>query len=146
MNLELVQEINDLKANDLSYTEIAEQTGISRTAIVLSLRLSKIFHTSYSHQISSLHSDIKLLNSTIEKYKNSFLEKEAKIKKFSALIDIDYKRNMLVKKDEFKNLEDELVKRKNEVDILNRKLRYKNTYLKNLSFMDKMNILFNQGD
>lgn len=143
MNLELIQEINDLKENNLSYTEIAEQTGVARTAIVLSLRLSKIFHTSYSQQISSLNSDIELLNSTIDNYKNSFLEKEAEIKKLNTLIDIDYESNMLVKKDEFKNLEDELVKNKNEVDMLNRKLRYQNTYFKNLSFMEKMKILFN---
>lgn len=143
MNLELIQEINDLKENNLSYTEIAEQTGVARTAIVLSLRLSKIFHTSYSQQISSLNSDIELLNSTIDNYKNSFLEKEAEIKKLNTLIDIDCKSNMLVKKDEFKNLEDELVKNKNEVDMLNCKLRYQNTYFKNLSFMEKMKILFN---
>ena len=146
MNLELIQEINDLKKNNLSYTEIAEITGLARTSIVLSLRLSKIFHTSYSQQISSLKNNIEVLNSTIDTYKDGTSKKEAEIKILQSLIDIDYKCDMLVKKDEFKNLEDELVKSKNEVDVLNRKLRYKNTYLKNLSFMEKMNILFNQGD
>ena len=142
MNLELIQEINSLKENNNSYTEIAEITGLARTSIVLSLRLSKIFNTSYSQQISLLNSDIELLKSTIEKHNSSSLTKEAEIKKLKSLIDIDYVRDILVKKDAFKNLEDELVKSKNEVNMLNRKLRYQNTYFKNLSFMEKMNILF----
>jgi len=142
MNLELIQEINTLKDNNKTYTEIAELTGLARTAIVLSIRLSKIFNTSYSQKISSLQNNIKLLNLTIEKYKDSSIKTVEEIKKLNALINIDSKQNMIVKKDEFKNLEDELVKRKNEVDVLNRKLRYQNSYLKNLSFKDKMNILF----
>lgn len=142
MNLELIQEINTLKDENKTYTEIAELTGIARTAIVLSLRLSKIFNASYSQKISSLNKEIEFLNSTVELKNNSSLEKEAEIKKLNSLIYIDYKCDVLVKKDEFKNLEDELVKRKNEVDMLSRKLRIKNSYLKNLSFMEKMNILF----
>jgi predicted RNase H-like nuclease (RuvC/YqgF family) len=142
MNLELIEEINTLKDDDKTYTEIAEITGLARTSIVLSLRLSKIFNTSYSQQISSLNSDISLLKSTVEKQKNNILEKDMEIKRLYSLIDIDYDRNMLVKKDEFKNLEDELVKCRNEVDTLKRKLYYKDQYLKNLSFIDKMNILF----
>ena len=142
MNLELIQEINTLKDENKSYTEIAELTGIARTSIVLSIRLSKIFNTAHSQQISSLNKDIKLLKSTIEKYKDSSIQTVAEIKKLNALIDIDYKRDILVKKDDFKNLEDELVIRKKEVDTYKRKLRYKEQYLKNLSFIDKMNILF----
>lgn len=146
MNLELVQEINDLKENNLSYTEIAEITGLARTSVVLSLRLSKIFNTSYSQQISSLKSNIEILNSTIDKYKDSVSKKETEIKILNSLIDIDYKRDMLVNKDKFKNLEDEVVKSKNEVDMLKRKIHYQNVYLKNLSFTEKIKILFNQGD
>ncbi len=142
MNLELIQEINSLKDDGKSYTEIAELTGIARTSIVLLLRLSKIFNTSHSQQISSLNKDIKLLKSTIEKYKTVSSTKDTELKKLNALINIDYKRDILVNKDEFKNLEDELVKSKNEVDTYKRKLYYKEQYLKNLSFIDKMNILF----
>lgn len=142
MNLELIQEIHTLKDNNKTYTEIAELTGITRTSIVLSIRLSKVFNTFYSQQISSLSKEIKFLTSTIEKNKNSFLEKEADIKKLKSLIDIDYKSNMLVNISKFKDLEDELVIRKREVDTYKHKLRYKEQYLKNLSFIDKMNILF----
>lgn len=142
MNLELIEEINTLRDDEKTYTEIAEITGLARTSIVLSLRLSKIFNTSHAQQISSLNSDIELLKLTIKKYKDSFLEKDAEIKRLHTLIDIDYKHKMLIEKTEFKSLENELVERKNEVDMLNRKLRYQNTYLKNLSFMEKMNILF----
>lgn len=142
MNLELIQEINTLKNENKSYTEIAELTGLARTSIVLSIRLSKVLNTFYSQQISSLNKEIKFLTSTIEKNKNSFLEKEADIKKLKSLIDIDYKSNMLVNISKFKNLEDELVIRKREVDTYKHKLRYKEQYLKNLSFIDKMNILF----
>lgn len=143
MNLELIQEIDSLKENNLSYTEIAERTGIARTSVVLSLRLSKIFNTSYSQQISLLNKDIELLKSTIENHKNSFLEKEAEVKSLKSLVDIDYNRDMLISKNELKNLENELVASKKEVDILSRKLRYQNTYLKNLSLTDKMKLLFN---
>ena len=142
MNLELIQEINTLKDNNKTYTEIAELTGVARTSVVLSIRLSKIFKTFHSQQISSLNKDIELLKLTIEDYKNSSIQTVAEIKKLNALIDIDYKQDMLVKKDEFKNLEDELVKSKKELDIFKRKLYYKEQYLKNLSFVDKMNILF----
>jgi len=142
MNLELIQEINTLKDENKSYTEIAELTGIPRTSVVLSIRLSRIFNTSHSQQIASLNQDIKLLESTIEKYKDNSIQTVAEIKRLNSLIDIDYEHNVLVKKDEFKNLEDELEKCKNELDMLNRKLRYQNTYFKNLSFMEKMNILF----
>lgn len=143
MNLELIQEIDSLKENNLSYTEIAERTGVARASIVLSLRLSKIFHTSYSQQISSLNSEIELLKSTIDNYNNSFLEKESEIKSLKSFVDIDYNRDMLIKKSEFKNLKNELVASKKEVDSLSRQLRDKNNYLNNLSFMDKMNLLFN---
>lgn len=143
MNLELLEEINALRDDKKTYTEIAELTGIARTSIVLSLRLSKIFNTSHAQQISSLNSDIELLKSTIKKHRDSFFEKDAEIKRLHSLIDIDYNRDMLIKKTEFKNLQDELVKSKNEVDMLNRKLRYQNTYFKNLSFVEKMKILFN---
>lgn len=143
MNLELIQEIDSLKENNLSYTEIAERTGVARTSVVLSLRLSKIFNTSYSQQISLLNKDIELLKSTIENHKNSFLEKEAEVKSLKSLVDIDYNRDMLISKNELKNLENELVASKKEVDILSRKLRYQNTYLKNLSLTDKMKLLFN---
>ena len=101
MNLELIQEINTLKDENKSYTEIAELTGIARTSIILSIRLSKIFNTAHSQQISSLKKDIKLLKSTIAKYKDSSIQTVAEIKKLNALIDIDDKRDILVKKDEF---------------------------------------------
>jgi|GEM_PF-3499054 len=142
MNLELIQEINELKENKRSYTEIAEITGLARTSIVLSLRLSQIFHSSYSQKISLLTSAIELLKSAIEKYKDSNSQKEQEIKRLSSLTDIDYANDMLMKKSEFKRLENELGKYKSEVDILNRKLRYKEQYLKNLSFIDKVKILF----
>ena len=142
MNLELIQEINTLKDENKTYTEIAEITGLARTSIILSLRLSKIFNTSYTEQISLLNSDIGLLKSTIKQLKNSSLEKDTEIKRLTSLIDIDYSRDILIKKTEFKSLENELESAKNEVDMLNRKLRYQNSYLKNLSFIEKMNILF----
>jgi len=142
MNIELIQEINTLKDENKTYTEIAEITGLARTSIVLSLRLSKIFNTSHAEQISSLNSDIELLKSTIKQLKNSSLEKDTEIKRLHSLVDINYSCDILINKAEFKSLEDELEKRKNEVDMLNRKLRYQNKYLKNLSFMEKMNILF----
>jgi len=142
MNLELIQEITSLKNENKTYTEIAEITGLARTSIVLSLRLSKIFNNSHTEQISSLNSDIELLKSTIKQLKNSSLEKDTEIKRLTSLIDIDYSRDILIKKTEFKSLENELESAKNEVDMLNRKLRYQNSYLKNLSFIEKMNILF----
>lgn len=143
MNLELIQEIDSLKENNLSYTEIAERTGVARTSIVLSLRLSKIFNASYAQQISSLSSEIELLTSTIENNKNNFLEKEAEIQSLKSFVDIDYNRDMLIRKSEFKDLKNELAESKKEVDSLSRQLRDKNNYLNNLSFMDKMNLLFN---
>lgn len=143
MNIELIQEIDSLKENNLSYTEIAERTGVARTSVVLSLRLSKIFNTSYSQQISSLNKHIELLTSTIEKQKSDFLNTEAELKSLKLLVDIDYSRDILIGKSEFKDLKNELVASKKEVDILSRKLRYQNTYLKNLSFTDKMKLLFN---
>lgn len=143
MNLELIQEIDSLKENNLSYTEIAERTGVARTSIVLSLRLSKIFNTLHSQEISSLNENIKLLNATVEKLKSNFSEKEAEIKSLNSLIEIDCNRDMLIDKSELNNLKNELIKNKKEVDSLNSQLRHKNSYLKNLSFMDKIKILFN---
>ncbi|MDD2905098.1 MAG: hypothetical protein PHH41_11335 [Sulfurimonas sp.] len=146
MNLELIQEIHTLIDEKKSYTEIAEFTGLARTSVVLSVRLSKIFNNSHSQQISSLNSDIELLTSTIKNYKNSFLEKELEIQTLNTFIDFDCDCKMLVEKDEFMALKNELEKSKNEVDILKRKLKYKSIYLSNLSFVGKMKILFNQGD
>ncbi|MBS4067684.1 MAG: hypothetical protein KGZ62_03690 [Sulfurimonas sp.] len=143
MNLELIQEIDSLKENNLSYTEIAERTGVARTSVVLSLRLSKIFNSSYAQKISSFNSEIELLKSTVDNYNNSFLEKEAEIQSLKSFVDIDYNCDMLIRKSEFKDLKNELVVSKKEVDILSRKLRYQSTYLKNLSLTDKMKSLFN---
>lgn len=142
MNLELIKEIQTLKDSNKSYTEIAELTGIARTSIVLSLRLSTIFNTSYAQQISSLNKDKELLNATIETNKNSLLAYEAEISRLNSLIDIDFSRDMLIEKSKFKSFKNELDIVSKEVDVLSRKLRYKEQYLKNLSFIDKMKILF----
>jgi len=54
MNLELINEIVELKSKNLSYTEIAEVIGIGRTTIVLALRLYSILDNHYSSKLSSL--------------------------------------------------------------------------------------------
>lgn len=142
MNLDLIEEINTLKSNNISYTEIAEITGLARTSIVLSLRLSKIFNSAYEEQILSLNEDITFLKSSIIKYREKLLEKEVNIKKLNTFTDIDVNLNMLIKKSKFKSLEDELANRKKEIDSLRHELYIQDNYLYSLSFTDKMKILF----
>jgi len=142
MNLELIKEIESLKGDRKTYTEIAEITGLARSSIVLSLRLSKIFHTAYTENITSLNSEIEVYKSNAEKFETLIAQQKEENQLLSELVEIDYKRYMVVAKDEFKNLEDELEKQTKEVGVLTRKLHYQKVHLNNLSFTDKMKLLF----
>lgn len=108
MNLELIKEIESLKEYGKTYTEIAEITGIARTSIVLSLRLSKIFQTTYTDNITSLNTEIEIYKSNAKKFETLIAQQKEENKLLSQIVEIDYKRYMVVAKDEFKNLEDEL--------------------------------------
>ena len=142
MNLELIKEINTLKDEDKTYTEIAEITGLARTSIVLSLRLNKIFSTKHSKQISSLNKTILSLQTTIAQYKDGSLKKESEIQKLQSLVNMDYEQKLRIYESKISNLDNELNRSKNELDTYKRKLHYKEEYLKNLSIVDKMKILF----
>jgi len=138
MNIELIKELIDLKSKNLSYTEIAEITGLARTSIVLSLRLNTIFENSYSSKITSLNNEIDLLNSNLISLRKKAINKDLEIKNLTSLINVDHKINMIISKDKYHNLHNELTNFENEVDMLNTKL----ANLNNLSFSKKLEWLF----
>jgi peptidoglycan hydrolase CwlO-like protein len=134
VNLELIKEINDLKLADHSYTEIAEITGMARTSIVLSLRLNTLFEQSYSQQISSL-------KNTLDHLQQSIITKDAEIKRLSAFVECN-DGDIVITKKEYDSLKNELVGYSKKLDRLNRQLENEINYLDNLSFIDKLKLLF----
>jgi peptidoglycan hydrolase CwlO-like protein len=134
VNLELINEINDLKLANHSATEIAEITGVARTSIVLSIRLSTLFEQSYSQQFSSLEN-------TLDHLQQSIIAKDAEIKRLSAIVKCN-ESDMVITKKEYDNLKNELVGYSKKVDRLNCQLENEINYLDNLSFIDKLKILF----
>lgn len=144
MNLELIQEIESLKEDNKSYTEIAEITGLARTSIVLSLRLSKIFQTAYTQTITSLEKELELCKLNLDKSQTLITMQKKEFALLQELLDDkDSPAKISAMKHEFSNLKNELEKEKKEVDMLMRKLHYKNSYLNNLSLFDKLKLLFN---
>ena len=144
MNLELIQEIESLKEDNKSYTEIAEITGLTRTSIVLSLRLSKIFQTVYTQTITSLEKELELCKLNLDKSQTLITMQKREFTSLQELLDDkDTPAKISAMKNELSNLKNELEKEKKEVDMLTRKLHYKNSYLNNLSLFDKLKLLFN---
>ena len=144
MNLELIQEIESLKEDNKSYTEIAEITGLTRTSIVLSLRLSKIFQTANTQTITSLEKELGLCKLNLDKSQTLITMQKREFASLQELLDDkDSPVKISAMKNELSNLKNELEKEKKEVDILTRKLHYKNSYLNNLSLFDKLKLLFN---
>ena len=141
MNLELIKEINDLKLANHSYTEIAETTGMARASIVLSLRLSTLFEQSHTLQTSSMQNEINRQQSTVKALEKSISEKDIEIKRLNVLVEFS-EDDMVISKNEHKNLISELVGYKKKVDTLNRQLENEINYLDNLSFSDKLKLLF----
>lgn len=141
MNLELIKEINDLKLANHSYTEIAETTGMARASIVLSLRLSTLFEQSHALQTSSLQNEIDRQQSTAKALEKSIADQDTEIKRLNALV-VFSEDDMVISKDAYKILKNELVGYKKKVDTLNRQLENEINYLDNLSFSDKIKLLF----
>lgn len=141
MNLELIKEINDLKLANHSYTEIAEITGIARTTLVLSLRLSTLFEQSHALKTSSLQSEIDNQQFIVKALEKSITDKDTEIKRLTAFVDFS-DGDMVITKKEYESLQNDLVTYKKKVDTLNRELNHQINYLDNLSFSDKLKILF----
>lgn len=141
MNLELIKEINDLKLANNSFTEIAEITGVARASLVLSVRLNTLFEQSYSLQISSLQSEIDRLLSSIAFLQKSITDKDAEIIRLNALVNFN-EGDMVITKKEYESLKGELIGYSKKVDRLNRQLYDEMNYLDNLSFIDRIKILF----
>lgn len=142
MNLELLKEIEELKSDRKSYTEISDVTGLTKATIVLSLRLKAIFESYYADKLSSLISQIELLTSSTNKLKENLTDKKVEIKRLSSLIDIDFEKNVLIDKDKYKTLQDDLVNYKKEVNSLSRQIRNEKNYIYNLTFLEKLHVLF----
>lgn len=138
MNLELINEIIELKARNRSYTEIAEVIGIGRTAIVLVIRLYTVLQNHYSSNILSLQENINLLNSQIDVLKNQCTHKDSDINRLTKLVNIDENTSMVISKNDYYSLANDLKDLGHEVDILNTKL----AYLNNMSFGEKLKWLF----
>lgn len=142
MNLELIKEITVLKSEGLSYTQIADTTGIAKSTIVLSLRLNDIFESHYSLQLSSLQSELGLLKSSVDSDESIIADKESEINRLTALVTADAENDMVVDKKRFIQLKDELLLYKNKADSLERRLERKENYLNDLSLIGKMRYLF----
>lgn len=142
MNLELINELTYLHAKNTSYTEMAEITGIARTSIVLALRLNTIFENSYLPKVMALNDEIKVLKSNIESLENQMTTKDVDIKNLNSLINADDESHMIISKNLYQAQNNELFNLKTEVDSLNAQLSHENNYLNNLSFGDKIKILF----
>lgn len=141
MNLELIKEINDLKLANHSYTEIAEITGIARTTLVLSLRLSTLFEQSHALKTSSLQGEIDNQQFIVKALEKSITDKDTEIKRLTAFVDFS-DGDIVITKKEYESLKNDLVTYKKKVDTLNRELNHQINYLDNLSFSDKLKILF----
>jgi predicted DNA-binding protein YlxM (UPF0122 family) len=138
MNLELINEIVELKSKNLSYTEIAEVIGISRTTIVLSFRLYSVLENHYSSKLSSLQENFNQLVSQNDALKNQCNHKNSEIDRLTELVNIDENVSVVLSKDEYYGLENGLTDLEREVTILNNEL----VSLNNMSFSQKLEWLF----
>ena len=138
MNLELINEIIELKARNRSYTEIAEVIGIGRTTIVLVIRLYAVLQNHYSSNILSLQENINQLNSQIDVLKNQCTRKDSDINRLTKLVNVDENTSMVISKDDYYSLANDLKDLGHEMDILSTKL----AYLNNMSFGEKLKWLF----
>jgi len=138
MNLELINEIVELKSKNLSYTEIAEVIGISRTTIVLALRLYSILDNHYSSKLSSLQENNNQLITQIDTLKKQCIQKNNDIDRLNKLVNIDEKVSVILTKDKYYGLTDGLRDLESEVDMLNTEL----ASLNNMSFSQKLEWLF----
>lgn len=142
MNLELIKEITALKSEELSYTQIADTIGISKSTIVLALRLHHILESDYTKQITTLQENINTLTVSLQTMQSNLTDKESMLELLRTDSNFDPKHEIVISKEEYKKLNDELADKKQKVDILTRKLQIKNNYLNNLSLTDKINLLF----
>lgn len=138
MNLELINEIVELKSKNLSYTEVAEVIGISRTTIVLALRLHSVLEKHYSDNISSLQENINQLSSQIDILKKQCTRKDSEIDRLTKLVNIDENVSVVLSRDKYYGLENGLRGLENEVDMLETEL----ANLNNMSFSKKLEWLF----
>jgi hypothetical protein len=143
MNLELLKEIEELRLYKKSYTEIADITGLTKASIVLSLRLKSIYEIFYQDKLLSLNNEIIQLNSSIDTLKESLIKKEREIEQLNSLVNIDSKNNMIISFNEYKKLQENLTKYANQISSLEDKLQTKEEYFYNLSFIEKLHLLFN---
>jgi len=138
MNLELINEIVELKSKNLSYTEIAEVIGIGRTTIVLAFRLYSILENHYFSKLSSLQENNNQFINQIDALKKQCIHKNSEIDKLNKLVNIDEKVSVILSKDEYYSLENGLEDFQSEVDMLNTEL----ASLNNMSFSQKLEWLF----
>jgi len=138
MNLELINEIIELKSKNLSYTEIAEVIGIGRTTIVLALRLYNVLNNHYSSKLSSLQENNNQLINQIDALKKQCIQKNIEIDSLNKLVNIDENVSVILSKDEYYDLENGLEDLQIKVDVLNTEL----ANLNNMSFSQKLEWLF----
>jgi predicted RNase H-like nuclease (RuvC/YqgF family) len=142
MNLELINEILELRNRNISFTEIAEQTGLARASIVLIQRISLVYQSQLSKQLTLHNQETNHLNLQLDLSKKEVSKKEQEIKRLASLIDIDFKHNTLIANNELHNLKNELAKSKNKSQILRLELINKQRDLKNMPLIEKLKILF----
>lgn len=142
MNLELIRELTSLHSQNTSYTEMAEITGMARTSIVLALRLNTIFEDFYSSKILSLNEEIKLLKSNVVSLESKVIEQDKEIQKLNSLLDVDDDSHMIISKQSYEALNNEVVTLEAKVDKLDDLLSSEHNYLDNLSLTDKIKKLF----
>lgn len=139
MNLQLIEEIIELRDNNLSFTEITEVTGIGRSTIILTLRFHSILENHYSSTLSSFQENINQLTSKISALNNQCSDKDSEIDRLKRLLHIDGNVNVVLSKSEYNNLEHGLEDLQTEVEMLNNELEG----LNNMSFSEKLKWLFN---
>jgi len=126
MNLELLEEIHQLQEKEVSDADIASSIGMSKSSMMICLRMEKIFSDKYEETVAENKRLISFKNSylkQIEKLKNDLHKKDEKInllqstKKEDYLDEMDFLRDELKEKEElsrdYYNLLNELDKYNN---------------------------------
>jgi len=113
MNIQFLEEIQDLKTQNISYQDMSNQLGISKANIVLMERIQNVVSKNYKNSISELENQNKELSEELNLIK----------KKFSEISELDKIKNLL---DENENIKSELEYLEKTVNNLENELIQKN--------------------
>ena len=92
MNLQLLEEIHELQKQDISATDIANSLGMTKSNMMICLRMEKIISDKYEQELEEKNR-LKAVNTSyleqIDKLKNRLFKEEEKFKLLNSVTDKD---------------------------------------------------------